>query len=187
MSPAGTTAVKKRLTISLRARERRLLLCAAVIFGCWAFLSWVVQPLWDRLRDLQLQVTTHLEKLESLSRLLTQAPAIMREHQELALYLETADTEQVRRSFLNELESLSRQSSVQLNLKPRPTKDTDRSTRFEVEVDVEGSQAQVMGFLDGLLAMPRLMTIERLRVSSLPSKPDLLRANLVVQRLILRQ
>ena len=187
MSPAATPGVNKRWAISLRSREWRLLLYAAVIFGCWAFLSWVVQPLWDHMRDLQLQVGTRQEKLESLNRLLKQAPAILREHQQLARYLETDDTEQVRRGFLNELESLSRQSSVQLNLKPRPLKEAERATRFEVEVDVEGSQGQVMEFLDGLFAMPRLMTIERLRVSGIPSKPDLLRTNLVIQRLILRQ
>lgn len=176
----------KKKPIVLRSRERQLLLYAAVILGCWTFLSWVVQPLWDRMRDLHLRVETHREKLESLSQLLTQAPAIVREHRELAPYLETAPDEQIRRGFLNELESLSRQSNVQLNLKPRPMKETERSTRFELEVDVEGRQEHMMTFLDGLLAMPRLMSIERLRISSLPSKPEFLRANLIVQRLILR-
>jgi hypothetical protein len=139
------------------------------------------------MRDLHLRVETHSEKLQSFSQLLTQAPAIVREHRERARYLETEPNEQIHRGFLNELESLSRQSNVQLNLKPRPIKETERATRFEIEVDIEGRQEHVMAFLDGLLAMPRLMSIERLRISGIPSKPDLLRANLVVQRLILRQ
>lgn len=179
--------MKKPLMVPLRPRERRLLLCAAVILGCWAFLSWVVQPLWDRMRDLHLHVETHSEKLESLNQLLTQAPTIVRERHQLALYLETEPDEQIRRGFLNELESLSRQSNVQLNLKPRPIKEAERATRFEVEVDVEGRQEHLMTFLDGLFAMPRLMSIERLRISGIPSKPEVLRANLVIQRLILRQ
>jgi len=179
--------MKKKLVIALRPRERRLLLGAVVILGCWVFLSWVVQPLWDHMRDLHLRVETHSEKLQSLNQLLTQASTIAREHRELALYLEAEPDEQIRRGFLNELEGLSRQSSVQINLKPRPIKESERATRFEIEVDVEGRQEHLMTFLDGLLAMPRLMSIERLRISSIPSKPELLRANLVVQRLILRQ
>ena len=176
----------KGFSIVLRPRERRLALIAGVVTGSWLLVSLLVQPLWDRAKALRLQVETQTEKLEALGRLLAQAPAVDREYQTVAPYLEVEGDDQAQSAFLNELERLSRRSNLQLNLKPRPLKREGRMGRFEVELDVEGSQADLLAFLDTLLRMPKLIAIDRLRLSSVPTKPDVLRANLVVQKLILR-
>ena len=168
-------------------RERRLALIAAVLIFCWLLLSVLVQPLWNRARDLRAEAETQQEKLDALSRLLSQAPAIEQQYQALAAFLEPEDDERVQGAFLENLESLSRQSDLQLNLKPRPLKQEDRVSRFEVELDVEGSQQNLMTFLDALLRMPKLIAVERIRISSVPAKADLLRANLVIQKLTLHQ
>ena len=167
-------------------RERRLALIAAVLIFCWLLLSVLVQPLWNRARDLRAQVETQQEKLDALSRLLSQAPAIEQQYQAFAAFLEPEDDERVQGAFLENLESLSRQSDLQLNLKPRPLKQEDRVSRFEVELDVEGSHRDLLAFLDSILQMPRLIAIERLRISAVPAKQDFLRANLIVQRLTLK-
>ena len=60
-------------------------------------------------------------------------------------------------------------------------------SRFEVELDVDGSQQELMTFLDALLRMPKLIAVERIRISSVPAKADLLCANLVIQKLTLHQ
>ena len=175
-------------SITFKPRERRLALIAAILIGCWGFVSWVVLPLGDLVRDLRLRVEAHTEWFQALSRLLAQAPDIERDYQRYAGYLETADDGQAPAAFLGELEALARRSNVQLNLKPRPGKREERlSSRFEVELDVEGPQQSLMAFLDELLRIPKLMTIERLRISTAPAKPDLLRANLVLQKLALHQ
>jgi Tfp pilus assembly protein PilO len=158
---------------------------ASVLIGCWALLSWLVQPMWERVRDLRLRVETQTERFEALSRLLAQAPSIEREYAQMAAYLEPEDNEQAQGSFLSDLEALSRGANVQLSLKPRPMKREERSSRFEVELDVEGSQQNLMIFLDALLRMPRLIAIDRLRISTVPAKENALRANLVIQQLTL--
>jgi len=160
----------------------RLALVAGGLIGCWVLVAILVQPLWDRGQDLRLKVTVQAQRLEALTRLLNQAPAIDREYERIAPYLE-ADDEQAHGAFLNELEALSRQAHLRLNLKPRAGKQEERVSRFEVELDVEGSQEHVLAFLDQLLAMPRLMTIERLRLASVPTKDQRLRANLVIHKL----
>lgn len=172
--------------LTLRPRERRLGLLALVLIGCWAFLSWLVYPLWERVRGLRLHVATQTQKLDGLSDLLARAPAIERAYQEVAAYLTAEDDERSQGTFLNELEALSRNANVRLNLKPRPLRQEERLRRFEVELDVEGSQQQLMAFLDALLRLPKLMTIERLRISAVPAKADALRASLVLQTLSLR-
>ena len=171
--------------VALRPRERRLALIAAVLIGCWALVSWVVQPLWERVRDVGLRVETQTQKLDALSRLLSKGPSIEQGYQSVAVYLEREDDAQVQGSFLNALEMLSRESKVELNLKPRPVKREDFVSRFEVELEAEGAQDDLLGFLDALLRMPKLIAIERLRISSVPGREQALRANLVIQKLTL--
>ena len=172
---------------AFQSRERRLLLIGAAIAGCWALLSGLMQPLWDHLREHRMAVEAHTNKLDALGRLLTQFQAIEGAYVRLAGYLEQRGNEEARGVFLNDLEQLSRTAGVALNLKPRPLKMQDRIGRFEIEVDAEGSSEHMMAFLDALFRMPSLVIIERLRIAVLPSKGRLLRANLVIQRLLVRQ
>ena len=174
--------MSRKMGVTLRPRERRLALIAAVMIGAWVIVSWLVQPLWDRVHDLQLHVETQREKFDALSHLLAQAPSIERTSQSLAAFLQAEDGEQVQEAFLAELEDLSRRSNLRMNSKQRPMKRTERVNRFEVELDLEGSQKDLLAFLDALLTMPKLLTIERLRIVSVPTKENTLRANLVINR-----
>ena len=172
--------------LSFRPRERRLAFIAAMFLLSWGVVSWIVQPLWDRVRDLQLHVDTQLEKLEAVNRLLAQEPSVLRRHQALASHLPAEGGEQAEGSLLHELEALSSHSNLKLNLKPHQARAGDRVSRLEVELDVEGSQEKLLGFLDALLNMPRLVAIERLRISSIPTKEQQLRATVLVQQVTLR-
>ena len=168
---------------ALRPRERRLALTAAVVIGCWLFVSWIVQPLLTRGREVGLRVETQTEKLDALRRLLVRAPALEQEYQQLAAYVDGADDAATQGAFLSALESLSRETGVTLNLKPRPVKTEGRMSRFEVELDIEGSQDRLLAFLDELLRMPKLVAVDRLRISATPAREGLLRANLILQKL----
>jgi Tfp pilus assembly protein PilO len=170
---------------SLRPRERRLAFIAAMVLLSWGVVSWIVQPLWDRVRDLQLRVETQLEKLEAVNRLLAQEPSVSRRHQALAGHLPAPGDERAEGSLLHELEALSSRSNLKLNLKPHPLKPGERIGRLEVELDVEGSQEKLLGFLDELFNLPRLVAIDRLRISSIPTKAQQLRATLLIQQLTL--
>lgn len=172
--------VKKSLG-TLRPRERRLALIVGVFIGCWGLLAGVIAPLWERGRDLRVHMRTQSERLRSISRLLASAGTIERTYRQFAPYLESGDEDRLQRTCLAELESLSRQSGITLNLKPHPPRRDDRMSRFEVEVDAEGSQQALLVFLDALLRLPRLMTIERIRIATVPAKESLLRANLALQ------
>jgi len=168
-----------------RPRERRLAFIAAMVLLSWAVVSWIVQPLWDRVRELHLQVETQLEQLEAVNRLLAQEPGVLRRHQALAGRLRMEeDGSQPDGSLLDELEALSRQSNLKLNLKPHPVK-PGQVSRLDVELDVEGSQEKLLAFLDAIFDLPRLVTIERLRISSVPTKEHL-RASLLIQQLTIR-
>lgn len=171
---------------ALKPRERRLALIAVVFIASWALIAWLVQPLWDRLRELHLDVGTHTEKFQAMQRLLEEAPAIERDYERYAPYLQSPDDDGTPQAFMKGLEAMSRRSSVQINLKPHQRKSDKDVTQFEVEIELEGSQPNLLAFLDELLLVKTLITIERLRLSTAPT-PGLLRANLLLQRLTLRR
>ena len=175
--------MKKRLSWSLHPREWRLVLAAACLIGCWVIVSWLIQPLWEQVRDLKLQITTKTEQHETMTQLLAEAPAIERAYQGIARNLQTKGEAGRERVFLSELEQLARIADVQLNMKPRPLKREERMDRFEVELDLSGSHAQLLQFLDALLNMPRVITLERLRLSAVPARQDTVQATLVMPHL----
>ena len=169
--------------ITFRPQEMRLALIAAGVIGCWAAVSWLVQPLWERVRTLRAHVQTQSDRFDALTHMLAESQFGRAHHESLAEYLAAENDEQSQGAFLNALETLSRQADLQLNLKPRPGKRDGRVSQFEVELDVEGPQQRLMAFLDALLQMPKALAFERLRISTVPAKEDVLRANLVIQKL----
>jgi Tfp pilus assembly protein PilO len=173
--------------LALQPREQQLASVAAALIGCWALLSWLIHPLWDEVREQHVRVQTQTDKLEALRRILAQAPEVEQRYQELAGYLEAGDDEAAQRSFLSDLEALAQETGTRLNLKPRSVTREERVSRLEIELDAEGTQQQLLRFLDGLLQMPKLIAIERLRLAGMPAKPDLLRATLVIHKLTLHQ
>lgn len=171
---------------ALQPRERRLALGAGVIIGCWLAVSWLVQPLWDRTQEVALHVERQQERLAALNRVLDQARGRPADDRSRAQWLLSSGADEAgRRALLSDIEALSRTARVQLNLKPRPVKPDGRLDRFDVEMDVEGSQAQLLAFVDALLRLPSLVTVERLRLSSVATKEQWLRATLVIQQVSL--
>lgn len=168
---------------NMKPRERRLALIAGVLIGCWLIVSLLVQPLWDRTRQLSERVQGHAEKLIGLREILQRERAIERRYQRAAAYFSTQAAEDNHRVLLKELEAISRAAGLKLNLKPRPARRDERLVRTEIELDLEGAQGSLLKFIDQLLRMPKLLVIERLRLSVIPTRTDTLRANLVIQAL----
>lgn len=173
--------------IAFQSRERRLLIVAGLVIGSWAYISGMVQPLWDRADVLEDQVSGGVEKLQALQRLLSQRSQIEGQYEQLAEFLRDEDIAVVQGDWLQQLESLSRTCGLSLNLKPRPLRQADPISRFDVELELEGSQEELLEFLDELFALKMLVVVERLRLAVIPDKPDMLRASLVLERLILNK
>ena len=169
--------------LRFRPRERRLALIAAAAVVCWMVLSLAVQPLWDLGQTVTERVAAQRRKLEAVARLLAQGPVAQTRAQALAAYLAPQDAAGGQAPLLAELEQLSRTANVSLNLKPRPAVRDGQMSRQEVELDLEGPQQGLLAFIDSLVLLPRLLTIERLRVSTIPAKPHVLRANLLLHQL----
>ena len=165
--------------------ERRLAIVAGVVIGVWMVVSFIIQPMWNRKESLRLAVEAKMEKLEAVNRLIGESGTIEQSYANQEGFFAAESEEVAQRGLLAEIESLSRTSSLQLNLKPKQTKQQNHADRFEIELEVQGPQAQLLGFLDSLFGLPKLVSIQRLRITTVPAQGDVLRANLVIQGFVL--
>ena len=171
---------------SLKQRERRLLLIASIVIGCWAVVSLIVVPLREQATDLEQRLDSQTLTLETLHRLLAQRSSIEQRYQAASGLLSEESAEGIEAALLAELEALAQRSGVQINLKPKPTKQEGQVSRVGVELDFHATQEHLLGFLDELLRANRLIQIERLHISGAPGKPGLLRAQLHIEQLTLQ-
>ena len=173
------------LLSKLSPQERRLIFIAGIIFLFWMLLLHVVDPLWHRLGGVKQDIDHNLQVAQELKSLLQEGPTIEEQYQTVGSYL-SPSTETSRSLWLEQLEALAQTHHVQLNLKPLPPKQEARISRFPLEMDAEGEQRNLLAFLDAILGMPQLIVIDRLRLSAVPTKESRLRANLVLQQLVLK-
>ena len=94
--------------MTLRPRERRLALIASILIGVWAVVAWCIQPLWERVRDVGVNVGMRTEKLSAMTRLLEQTPQIARDYQTYRAYLEPGEGEAVGRALFQEVNLIAR-------------------------------------------------------------------------------
>ncbi len=167
---------------NLQPREQRLLSIAGCLIGAWAIMSFVVHPLWSKSGSLDEEIESKSQKLVALRKVLGDSEYISKEYAALEAYKGSAESETSRRAFLDAIEALSRRAQLQLSLKPRNTKKADETGIFEVEFEVQGGQSQIMSFLDALVSMQELLSVERLRIAHANTRESTLRAGLVVQR-----
>lgn len=171
--------------VSFSTRERRLGWSAGLAVGTWACLTWAVQPIWDRVGELRLHVETQMERMAALGGLLERALVIEDAYERLADYVTVAHPEEAQRALLSDLEQLSRSIGLRMNLKPRAFSQAEEDLgRVEVEVDIEGSQDQLLYFVDSVLRLPKLIGIEQVRIASVPGQEESLRGNLIIQQLV---
>ncbi|GEM_PF-1701483 len=163
-----------------------LILLVTVAVVVWALVSGLAAPMWAQLGQLRQEAELTQAKIAKLERLAARKPSIEQNYEAYGAFRSDEPESMTQRGFLDELEQLAGAGNVQLNLKPRPMEQEQRVSRVVVEMDVDGTQDELLNFLDRLLAWPRLIEIERLRISASPSKEYPLRASLVVSKLIVR-
>lgn len=168
------------------SRERHLAIMTAALVATWLVVSWVVLPLWDRLSLLHQQGGGSEEKLARLQTLLHHRGDIERQYQQYTAYFSRDPDEVLHSAFLDELEELAGAEGLQINLKPQSVERDDRLNRVTVELDVDGTQEAILGFLERLLTAPQLMEVERFRVSTTASVDRPVQASVVVTKLVLR-
>ena len=144
---------------ALTDRERLMALAAALTLGSAVIAARVLGPMWDHAQRLQAQVTRmsgqlHAAQRTSRAGAVGSEAAALIQQERLALQ----DPQPQLRLF-EELDVLARQSGVRLDLRPSASEEPG------VLAALEGGQAQVLAFLDAVMGMRRLISIEQVRLT----------------------
>jgi len=166
------------------ARERLFAFGALGVVMTWAVVSHVGVPLWERMSLLQQQATLSEEKTARLRELLRRKPLIEQQHATYTHFWSDESDELIQGAFLDQLEQMAEAAKLHLSVKPRPISQIGKTSRFEVELEVDATQESLLTFLDQLLRWPHLIEIVRLRISTTVSKEYPLRATLVVNKAV---
>ena len=167
-------------------RERHLAVVAALVVALWGIVGYAALPLRARLHTLRERTGVEERKLTRLHELLRRQTAIARTYETYADFRSEQPPATLQRDFLDALETLTQQGHVQINLKPRPVECATDVVRVGVEVDVEATQEALLAFLDQLFAQPAAIELDRLRVTITGVTEAPLRANLVLQKTLMR-
>ena len=170
----------------LLPREQKLALAAGVVIAVWMVVSWLGLPLVERFHQLEQQAMVSRKKLVRLRELASRKPSIEQAYAAYAMYRDDESDESAKTAFLSELEELARAGGLSLSLKPRPIQREGHVSRLGVELDVEATQEALLAFLDRLLSHPALIELDRLRISATVSSERLLRANVLVTKVVVR-
>jgi hypothetical protein len=166
------------------ARERILAIAAGLVIGGFVIAFWIVQPLAGRVSAGRDTVEAQQTRLDSVKRLLGQAQHIEAAHTALSAFLIRDAQGFSTHAFLDRLEVLSSHYALQMNLKPRGMRVEDKVQFFEVELEIQGRQDAVLGFVDELMGLEALLTVERLRVANAPTREHLLKGSLLLRQII---
>ena len=176
------------MTEGPKKTHERMLAAMAVVVIAGAILGvWVIEPLIGKIGQARSEIEGKKTKLESVKRLIGESTRVNQEYQALAEFYEDQTGGVAPHAILDEIETLSSQLNLQLNLKPRGLKHDEDMEYFEIELEVQGSQDPMMSFLDELLRLRTLMLVERLRVTNAPTREHKLQANILLRQVKLEK
>ena len=150
-----------------------------MVVAAAAVLGGAVWPLWERRRQLDDNLVLVQTRLARLRALAGRAPA-----QAVDDGLADQPPARLQRAFLDELEHWSSAGHLQMNLKPQPPVRDRGVLRLGVELELEGAQADLLAFLDRVLASPALLEVARLKIAPGASPERPVRAWLTITRVV---
>ena len=168
----------------LSKKEKAGLLIAAAFVFFSILDRAVIAPINNSIREVSHKIEANEKRLKEQLRYLNQKDTISREYQGYASAVEKKLSEEEETAkILSEIEDLSKKSSVYLiDIKPRPSRQTDFYKEYMVEIEVESGMESLMNFLHQLNASPQLLRAERLRISLKEKDSSTVKASLLITK-----
>ena len=144
----------------------------------------VIAPINNGIKEVSHKIEANEKRLKEQLRYLNQKDTISREYQGYANAVEKKLSEEEETAkMLSEIEDLSKKSSVYLiDIKPRPSRQTDFYKEYMVEIEVESGMESLMNFLHQLNASPQLLRAEKLRISLKEKDSSAVKASLLITK-----
>ncbi len=177
---------------NLTSREK-FLLCLALVVSCLGlFYNFALKPLIKEWNWLNYEISEKETTLKRNITYLQQSDSVSKAYQRYANYikskeLETSDEEEIA-ALLNEVEKIARAASVQItDIKPKPTREEEFYKKYLLEMDCEATMEEYIKFIYNLQQSTQLIRAERVKLSALGKNSPLLKANMLITKVLLTE
>lgn len=173
---------------SLSKREKAIFIIACFLICISLFYHIILEPVVKKWSTLNSQIAAKEVRLKKAIRLLREYESIKREYQKYASLVKgNQSDEQQMAAVLLEVENLARKSNVYINaLKPRTIKDADFYQKFVVELELDTTVRDLMGFFYQLQGSPQILKVESMEMNAKSSQKDSIKAYLLISKILFK-
>lgn len=161
-------------------------LMLGVILGVGGWFA-ILVPLYESWKEKVEDALVQEHLLNENLKILAQKEAIERRYAEFTdkLKVKGSDEQEISR-LQDEVSDLARQTQVKVNkTKPRPLETKPDFKRCLIELDCEGTILQLSDFIYRMQLSPQVLRVEQLRLSLESQKESILRASLLVSKILI--
>jgi Tfp pilus assembly protein PilO len=161
----------------------------AVALFSFALYSFVFAPLAEKISFLDKEIDSRELRLKKSQKILSREQVVEGDFKKHEQYLkQNSSDEQEMASLLSEIENVAHQVNVRINdMKPRKVKRVDFYNNFAVEIQSEGSLAEITKFIYTLQNPPHLLKAEKLRLEKQAIATSTLKGFLLVSKILIPQ
>lgn len=174
---------------NLSKRERILLYLAATFIFLSLFYSFALKPLSKKWNSLNQQVLSSEIELKRSLKYLNLKDEVEDIYQSYIGYIKkgSADEEEIT-ILLNEVEKVARASGMHIaNIRPEPVKDLEFYKKYVLEMNCEATMENYIEFIYNLQKTAQLIRVEKLKLISQGKASPLLKARLLITKVVATQ
>jgi Tfp pilus assembly protein PilO len=172
----------------LSVRERNILYALITIVCIVLIYIILVEPLFMRWNDVNDKIGIQKARLKKSLSLIKDKNNIEAEYDSYAERLKKRhNDEQEMTLVLDEIEKTARRSNLKItSMRPKPQRQSQHYTRFEVEIETESDMDSLMRFIYDIKNSPQLIKIDRLNFNTRGShQAVLIRAVMLISKIAL--
>lgn len=171
----------------LNSREQILVTAAGALAICFGGWFAALKPLYELWKNKESSVLVQEHFLNENLKIISQKEWIERRYAELTSNLKAKGSDEQDVSLMqDEIGALAKLTGVKVNkTKPRPIENKPDTKRCLIELDCEGNLVQLADFIYRMQVSPEVLRVEELRLSLENQKESLLRAALLVSKVLI--
>lgn len=178
------------MTLSkLSERERKILYVVVALLIVLFGYHGVWNPMREKLASMDDEIFAMQMKLRKAKIFIRQKPDVeeaSKKFSNLEQMDAGTDEEEIAR-LLNLIEQTARKNGVSLSdVKPEPVKSDKITKRYTIELNAEANLESLMPFIYEIERSPQTLKIERTHINPKEDKSVIMRANIVVTRLVVK-
>lgn len=171
---------------NLSPRERAFVILAALILMIAAVDRLIAAPVRAEIKAKQEQINARAVRLATFKSNIEELPEVRQAYEQYSDYLRRVGSDEKELSIiLGQIEEIAREADVSLlDTKTRATEDHQWYKMYNVEIEIESTPEELVGFLYLLNQNPRGLRVEKLQVTPRGASSLYIGSSMLITRMV---